>query len=615
MWSNETEISIDDVYKTYSRLKEVESSATIYPFLQDVDITKTENKIVFSSDNSDINHIKMLLQFIVPWDTVAAMTAEEVSGVITNPNQFLYSWPYSITDITNDETTWIRSVILSRNKRFNDPNYHIDKLSFRFFKDPNDLIKYKSMINVFNDTENILWEYSPRIKTYEYKLPKITSIFVNTDTIENKNLRAFILEKIQRDDIIWALGEQFTKTMNPFATEADTTVELENKDLSTMIASYEYYSKSNIVDFLLTDEQKEKLAEDAQEDDSWKYRENPKLEYAFEPFTNKYNFIEKDNLLLKWSVDAGTEAVYIWDYKLTGFNKWDTTFFYRLEEETYETIKKWINNYEIFFENNEGEKESIVKFIVAYNPDKTLLESYKNELLWLDPTQNYSQEVAVVEISDEERELKEKLDALDDNFFYNRDLKKFWFSLAYITGDQNLEKTAQIIKNSLEAFGIEIELKTISSAKLASELAEWQNNYDMILVWLNLGYFNYDLFPYLHSSQSKTWYNLANFAKSSLDESLETLREKTTSSDDENKQKENIIQILQEEQIMKSIYQPNERLLVDKNIKNFKFWDYLPNYSERMNYVRGIYTIEQKDPKLEKKSVSWFVWFLISQLF
>jgi ABC-type transport system substrate-binding protein len=155
-WSDDSEITIDDVYKTYSRLKELESEQTIYPFLKDISLSKTENKIVFSSENSDINHIKILLQYIVPGDIVESMTRAEISGTISNPAKFLYSGPYTISDITNDETTGIRSVILVRNKKFTDRSYHIDKISFRFFKTPSDILKYKSMINVFNDTENIL---------------------------------------------------------------------------------------------------------------------------------------------------------------------------------------------------------------------------------------------------------------------------------------------------------------------------------------------------------------------------------------------------------------------------------------------------------------------------
>jgi ABC-type transport system substrate-binding protein len=51
-------------------------------------------------------------------------------------------------------------------------------------------------------------------------------------------------------------------------------------------------------------------------------------------------------------------------------------------------------------------------------------------------------------------------------------LQKFSLSLAYITGNPNLEKTATIIQNTLETIGIVIELKPINSSNLARELAE-----------------------------------------------------------------------------------------------------------------------------------------------
>jgi hypothetical protein len=98
----------------------------------------------------------MLLQFVVPGTKIEAMTSEEITATVVNPTEFLYSGPYIVNDVTNDETTGIKSVILTRNTLFEDSDYHIDRVSFRFFKEPNDLIKYKSMINIFNDTENIL---------------------------------------------------------------------------------------------------------------------------------------------------------------------------------------------------------------------------------------------------------------------------------------------------------------------------------------------------------------------------------------------------------------------------------------------------------------------------
>ena len=424
-------------------------------------------------------------------------------------------------------------------------------------------------------------------------------------------MRGILLEKINRTNIVSSLWESFSEASNPFSTNLDTTIEIENKDLDTMISEYEYYSKSTIVDFLLTDEQKEQIAEE----EASKYRENPKLEYSIWPFENKFNFIEKDNVLLEWIVDPWTVAVYVWEYKLTGFSQGDNNFFYRLEEDSYNTIKQWINNYEIFFENADWEKVSKIDFIVAYNPDTEILNSYKDQLLAVDPNQTFSGEAEANALTAEVIELKSKLDNLDDNFYYNRDLQNFSLSLAYITGNPNIEKSASIIQNTLATIGIVIDLKPITSWTLAQELSEGQNNYDMILVWLNLGYFNYDLFPYLHSSQVKTWYNLANFQKSSLDESLELLRERTLSSEEEKAEKEKIVKLLQEEQIMKSIYQPNERLLVDRNIKNFRFWEYLPNFNERINYIEWIYTIEEKKPQLEEKSASWFISFLFSQLF
>jgi hypothetical protein len=52
-------------------------------------------------------------------------------------------------------------------------------------------------------------------------------------------------------------------------------------------------------------------------------------------------------------------------------------------------------------------------------------------------------------------------------------------------------------------------------------LRSGNKDYDMILVGINLGYFDYNLFPYLHSSQIKTGFNLGKIKKLSLDILLE----------------------------------------------------------------------------------------------
>jgi hypothetical protein len=83
--------------------------------------------------------------------------------------------------------------------------------------------------------------------------------------------------------------------MNPFASPADTSIENANKDLGSLVAEYEYYSKSTIVDYLLTDEQKEIIAAEEKEN----YKENPDLEYQLQGITKQFTFLEDDNILLE----------------------------------------------------------------------------------------------------------------------------------------------------------------------------------------------------------------------------------------------------------------------------------------------------------------------------
>ena len=260
-WSDGTDITTNDVYKTYQRLKDIESNETIYPLLTQTKISVNEDKIIFTNELSDINNIKVLLQPIVNWNIAEAMAKTTLLWNSSNQFWMLYSWPYKYESTSTDQTTWVKSVVLTRNEYFKNKEYHIDKLTFRFFKDPASLLKYKTMVNIFNDTENVLWEYSPRIQSFEYTLPKITSLFINTWNLRNPDLRAIILEKINRDDIIASLGDNFEKSMNPFGGSIDTQKEVESKNIANLIEEFWFYNKARIIDLLLTTEQKEAIAE------------------------------------------------------------------------------------------------------------------------------------------------------------------------------------------------------------------------------------------------------------------------------------------------------------------------------------------------------------------
>jgi hypothetical protein len=97
----------------------------------------------------------------------------------------------------------------------------------------------------------------------------------------------------------------------------------------------------------------------------------------------------------------------------------------------------------------------------------------------------------------------------------------------------------------------------------------------MILIGLNLGYFESNIFPYFHSSQVEKGYNFSNYKKLGLDIILEDLKTLSLSPDKSRELQLKALEIISQESIVKTLYTPIMKQLVDKNIKNYKLPSFL----------------------------------------
>jgi hypothetical protein len=136
----------------------------------------------------------------------------------------------------------------------------------------------------------------------------------------------------------------------------------------------------------------------------------------------------------------------------------------------------------------------------------------------------------------------------------------------------------------------------------------------MILTGVNLWYFEYNIFPYFHSSQVKNGYNFSNIKKTSLDILLEELKSDIRTPEDTTKIQEKVLNILQSEQIIKTLYSPKINLLIDKDIKNISIPNKLNNKSERKDLFTSIYIKENKIINFENKWFFDFFSFLFEKL-
>lgn len=642
-WSDWTKITSEDIVKTYDLIKNTESNIILSSLLKDTTIEKKWNILVFKNSKRDVNFLNIFFQPILPKSTIDNLTVDEISWAFPT-NDLIYSWDFIISGISLDQSIWMSKIILERNPFYN--NWNIAKLEINIFPDNNSLTRNRQSINIFNDIDNAIWNTISRLWSNKYTLPQFVWVFINQDKITSSDLRAFILNKINSENLVELLWkDNFQIVNNPYLKEESISKDPNNRNFDAVMNALWYQKKSKFIESIasrINNTENESNSENLNENEvneleinldvNLSYEEIVKLyqkdlEYSFWPsYIKRYNFITKENFLLEWKVNKDIESVYINDYKLQWFSKWDTSFRYRLSL-WFSTIKEWENIYKIYFEKD-WNKELMEEVFFYFNTDKNIVDKKREDFfknLHKNEIERIKKENEVVEVNKEDikkeikldneaLELMEKYNKLDEKIYYDKNLIPYTIKLYFLNSQKDLESTAIFIQNSLKEMWITVEL-TPFELKDISRLITSKNDYDMILTWLNLWYFKFNIFPYFHSSQASNWYNFSNIKRTSLDLLLEDLKSNIYWEDKTIEIKEKILNILKEEQVVKTLYTPKINLLVDKNLKNTNTINYLPNTSLRWYILNSIYIREDRSIVFENKNIAWFLKFLFKKLY
>ena len=627
-WSNGEPITSEDIISTFNLFKKSEVNPVMSSLLAETKIEEKDGVIIFSNEKKEISFLNVFFQPILPASVINNLTSQEMESSFS-PLDSIYSGRYVIGSVDQDETVGITTITLERNTNYFQNNMFIDTLILKLFKDENHFLKHKNSVNIFNDKQNILWESIPRLASFEYILPQFVSVFLNSETIESETMRNYVLRNINRTDLIanlWVDAVQDVK--NPFLSETEIDVE-KTSDLAFTLWRQWYQTKQELVS-AAQKKQEEKQAEAeaiAEKAKTISGEANPKpipkkveqesLSIITNPTTDKYNFITEDNVLLKWKVeDTNISAVYINDYKLNWFSQWDDVFYYRLIK-WFDSIREGKNEYKIYFEKD-WEKELVEEIVYFYYSDSEKLEAEREKFFsgettpsgWTTNNIVASGTWVVVDSSE-----LQKLEALDDRFYYDTDLQPYGLNLLFINSDKNISDSVNFIKESIENAGIKINIIESSVSSLTNDLRKDDSVYDMVVIWINLGYIDFNMFPYLHSSQAESGYNFSNIKNLSLDIILEEMKGNNLSNTKILELEDKLLGILKEEQIMKTLYSPKLRLLVDKNIENYSLTSYMPDDIYRLNPLINSYISKKKTIDKENKSSLDFVKFLFTSLF
>lgn len=634
-WSNWENITTDDIISTYQIIRETDSNKVLVSLLQDTEIEAKDNVIVFKNKRKDVNFLNVFLQPILSKEVINSLTKENITWNFP-VTWWIYSWKFIIEKASEDESLGITKLSLVKNDFYDKSN--ISKIIINIFPDIQSFKNKNQAVNVFNDSDNNIWNSISRFQSHKYNLNSFVWVFLNQNKIANKDLRTYILNKIDSEKLIKVLSsENYKKIDNPFLTENNINTEPKNNNFDSVMASIWYKKKSYFLKDLQDKIEKDKKEKQESENkniskEEFKIPEDLSLDRyqkdsktIFSPnYVDRFNFITKDDILLKWKNWNDVTAVYVNDYKLSNFKKWTWEFYYRLKESVW-NLKIWRNDYKIHFEIW-WKKVFQEEITFVYNKDKEKLKEqemaiaidiYKKE--WENKQKNTETNTKIIENKEKkekiDKEKLEKINNLDENLYYDKNFKEFSLKLYHIDDwKKETNDTVKFIESSLKELWIIVDIVPFSIKELPKVISN-KNEYDMIVTWVHLWYLKFNLFPYLHSSQAKNWYNFSNIRKTSLDLLVEELKENIYTKERTEEIEKKVLDILKEEQVLKTLYTPKINLLIYKDVKIGKTYENIPYKSERSWILENSYIKEKKVINFKEKSFIWFFNFLLKKLY
>lgn len=207
--------------------------------------------------------------------------------------------------------------------------------------------------------------------------------------------------------------------------------------------------------------------------------------------------------------------------------------------------------------------------------------------------------------------LTEKIVPLDSAYYYNRDLKKMSLNLSFTNQSSFFKPIAQDIQSTLEQIGIEMTIQELKTEDIQNIVANGEKKYDMILTGINLGLFDYNIFPFFHSGQAEKGFNFSKMKNVALDILLEKLKSSQLNSESLNYIKSEILDILKKENVVFTLYSPYNSFFIDKNLKQVKTVNVIPYSSSIYDLGENMYLKEGRTLDINSKSfIGFFYWIL-----
>jgi hypothetical protein len=478
-WSDGTPIATEDILATYDMLQNDDINKTAKKVLENITIQNQGEYIEFTG-KADVLVLDMLIYPIIQKDIVEKIKNNTFSiGDNLSAGAYIFDKRETDSKSNSEKISFIRNIQNTHAKNY------IGRYTFSFFNNKNDLLTNKNSLNIVLPSNTIDSLSSARFDEYKFIFPEYISLFLNADKLDSE-LRSILLGSLTKVSFA-SLNETTGKLLkNPFFT--DESILPENGDITKIEAIMKRlgYMKKEA---LITEHTNVKT--------ETKVVNEEISNYIFSPSNKKYIVTKENDILLSGNTPSGITGVYVNDYKLKNYSPKEQKFYYRAKLDI-GTMKGGLNTYKIAFEiaGKKVTKEIITIFLATTDEEVTIQEKLHTDKLQSERTNTLAQEEKKAA---DDKSFTEKVKPLDPAYYYNKDLKKFSLQIAYTEQTPYMKTLATELENHIKTLGIDVQITTLTTEDLQTIITKGEKQYSMILTGINLGLFDYNIFPFFHS--------------------------------------------------------------------------------------------------------------------
>ena len=188
-WEDGKPLTAQDVLFTIQLIQNSQYSSSLYQSWQGVNVSiENENIIVFKLSNAYPPFLENATVGILPshiWEKVTAQNFT-LSELNLRP---IGSGPFKVEKFTRDNSGLTSSYTLQKNDNYHGKKPYLDRITFKFYPTEEDAIRaYNSKavdaISFVSSANIALLKNTKSLNLHEFKIPRIFSIFFNSDAHE-----------------------------------------------------------------------------------------------------------------------------------------------------------------------------------------------------------------------------------------------------------------------------------------------------------------------------------------------------------------------------------------------------------------------------------------------